>query len=97
MSNDEPLVEKVDRVIARRAGKVDEPTLPSGPAQDVGLVTLTLDELHDLTYTATLRALRTTSTMNQDRVRHFGALAAEQSRRLALGHDGFHRGADPRG
>lgn len=94
--NDRTPADKVQAVIRRRAGRVTEPSLPSGAASEVGLVTITLDELHDLTYTATSRALRSTTSMSQERVRHYGMLAAEEARRLGLGHDGFHRGSDPR-
>lgn len=87
--------EKVRRIIATRAGQQPvEATLPS--REDVGIVTLTLDELHDLVYAAACQANRT-STLTLDRARRLARVAAERSRSLAVAHDGYTVGRDPRG
>lgn len=84
--------EKVRDVIRRRAGDLPVTTLPT--REDVGLVTLTLDELHDVAYTAVRQACRETNTPDRDA--RLANHAAERATRLALAHDGYHVGTDPR-
>lgn len=96
--------EKVARILAAKAtgaatrttfthADVIESTLPTA---DVELITLTLDELHDLVYAAATTANRTTTLLTLEHSRRLAQLAAETARPIARRHDGLHRGADPR-
>lgn len=72
-----------------------QPSLPS--SDDVDLVTLTLDELHDLVYLAASAINQASTTMSKSHAQDLAKRAAVLARSRAARHDGHHRGADPRG
>ena len=72
-----------------------QPSLPSSDAVD--MVTLTLDELHDLVYLAASAINQGSTTMIKSHAQDLAKRAASLARSRAAQHDGLHRGADPRG
>ncbi len=73
------------------------PVQPSLPTGEVDLVTLTLDELHDLVYLAASSINRSSTTMSQSHAQDLAKRAAVLARSRAAQHDGHHLGVDPRG
>lgn len=94
--------EKVARNLERHltagstpVGHAAQPSLPS--SDHVDLVTLTLDELHDLVYLAASGINQGSTTMSKSHAQDLAARTATLVRSRAARHDGHHRGADPRG
>lgn len=85
-----PLEERIAR--ARTHARADlhivEPTLPTAPPQQVPVVTLTTDQLHDLVYAASSTYLKGLSGMGLDRARHHASrIAAQADLLLHAEHD----------
>lgn len=77
------------------AAHAAQPSLPS--SDQVELITLTLDELHDLVYLAASSVNQGSTTMSKSHAQDLAKRAAMLARSRAARHDGHHRGADPRG
>ena len=69
-------------------------SLPIGG--QVELLTITLDELHDLVYLAASSVNQEASTLSKSHAQDLAARAAMLTRTRATRHDGYHRGSDPR-
>jgi hypothetical protein len=99
MTKTETPADKVQRNIARRSGAeyghAEQPGLPT--ADHAELVTLTLDELHDLMHAAIREASTTVATVSDPASRRLADRACTLGRIKAQAHDGYHRGTDPRG
>lgn len=98
------LQERMDRAAAQageqsqrrhaEAGHIiTEPALPSNRTTD--LVTVTVDELHDLVYTSTSNVLRRTS-MGDGHARQIAARVAIEAQQVSRANGWTTRGADPR-
>lgn len=95
---EEKLQRNLERVLTTAAPPAvftAQPSLPS--SDDVDMVTLTLDELHDLVYLAASAINQGSTTMSKSHAQDLAKRAAILARSRAAQHDGHHRGADPRG
>lgn len=101
---DLPIEERIARAAAQSAQAaadrhasaghiITEPQLPSSATTD--LVTVTTDELHDLTYTAASNVLRRTS-IGDGHARQLAARVAIEAQQIARANGWTSRGADPR-
>lgn len=94
---EEKVARNLERVLTRATSAHLRPaTQPSLPTAEVDLITLTLDELHDLVYLAASAINQTSSTMSKAHAQSLAGRAAALARSRASRHDGHHRGADPR-
>lgn len=98
----ESVDEKIARNIARKLGVSPvapsqplQPSLPSGDGE-VDLVTLTLDELHDLVYLSASAINQTSTRLSKSHAQELASQTAMLARTRATRHDGHHRGSDPR-
>lgn len=63
---------------------------------DIELLTLTLHELHDLTFNAASNHLRHLHGMKQDKRLHHSGRIAQEAETIARASDYIHTGTDPR-
>lgn len=98
----ETVDDKLQRILTRRLTAAPtaelyapQPSLPTDGAVD--MITLTLDELHDLVYLATSAINQGSTTMSKAHAQDLAKRAAMLARARATQHDGHHRGSDPRG
>lgn len=88
------LLHRVQEIASRAPDRMPERVLPL--AAETDLVTLTLDELHDLVYASASITLKD-APMSVDDARKWSLRCAQRADVIAREHDGLHRGADPRG
>ena len=99
----ETVEEKLAR-LTERAATGHATTVPAAPplqsslpTDPTDLVTLTLDELHDLVYLSASSINQTSTTMSKGHAQDLAKRTAITARARAAAHDGHHRGDDPRG
>ncbi|VXC21023.1 hypothetical protein [Aeromicrobium sp. 9AM] len=73
---------------------IEQPSLPS--ATTVPLITMTLDELHDLVYAASSTYLQRLSDMPKAKAQMHAARVAIEAQQIVANLDYIHRGVDPR-